>query len=219
MAHDALPTLALAGRRAARLGSGYSRFVAAMKLLLPATALGLVLLIAAWPRLQLGLDRLRLAVLPKLDLSEARDLRMVNAHYSGIDKNHRPFVLTAEIARQLPQKEDLVSLEGPKADLTLTNGTWLALSGDTGTYMSQGQILDLFGNVKLFHDRGYELTTDATHIDLAAGTADGHDPVQGQGVFGEIQSEGFRLLDHGQVIIFTGKATMRLMRRPEGGPQ
>jgi lipopolysaccharide export system protein LptC len=206
------PPLGLAERRFLRLSGGYSRFVSAMKLLLPAVAVGLVLLVAVWPRLQLSLEHLRAAV-PRLDLSEARDLRMVNAHYAGIDKRHRPFVLTAEVARQT-QANDLTSLEGPKADITLKSGAWLALTGDTGVYMSPGQLLDLFGNVKLFHDRGYELNTDSAHLDMAVGTAEGNDPVQGQGVFGDIASQGFRLLDHGQIIIFTGKAKLHLTPRP-----
>jgi lipopolysaccharide export system protein LptC len=49
---------------------------------------------------------------------------------------------------------------------------------------------------------------------MAAGTAEGHDPVQGQGVFGDVESEGFRLLDHGQVIIFTGNAKLHMIPRP-----
>ncbi len=183
-----------------------------MKLLLPAVAVGLVLLIVVWPRLQQSFEHLR-AALPRLDLNEARDLRMVNAHYAGTDKRHRPYVLTAEVARQT-QANDLTSLEGPKADITLKSGAWLTVSGDTGVYVSQGQLLDLFGDVKMFHDRGYELTTDSAHLDMAAGTAEGKDPVQGQGVFGDVDAEGFQLLDHGQVIIFTGKAKLHLTPRP-----
>jgi lipopolysaccharide export system protein LptC len=212
MPPDVLPSLALAGRRASRLSGGYSRFVSAMKLLLPAVAVGLVLLIVVWPRLQLSLEHMR-AALPRLDLSEARDLRMVNAHYAGTDKRHRPYVLTAEVARQT-QANDLTSMEGPKADITLKSGAWLALTGDTGVYVSQGQLLDLFGDVKLFHDRGYELNTESAHLDMAAGTAEGNEPVQGQGVFGDVNSQGFRLLDHGQTIIFTGKAKLHLTPRP-----
>lgn len=213
MRQEALPSLSLPSRRGFRPSSGYSRFVATMKLLLPAVAVGLVLLVAVWPRLELSLERLHVA-LPRLDLSEARDLRMVNAHYAGIDKSHRPYVLTADVARQTPNRNDLISLEGPKADITLKSGNWLALTGDTGVYLSQGQLLDLFGNVKLYHDRGYELTTDTAHVDMAAGTAEGSDPVQGQGVFGDIQSEGFRLLDHGAIVIFTGKSKLHLTPRP-----
>jgi lipopolysaccharide export system protein LptC len=212
MPPEALPSLGLAERRYSPINSGYSRFVSAMKLMLPAVAIGLVLLIVVWPRLQLSLQQLRAAV-PRLDLSEARDLRMVNAHYAGLDKRHRPFVLTAEVARQT-QANDLTSMEGPKADITLKSGAWLALTGDTGVYISQGQLLDLFGDVKLFHDRGYELNTDSAHLDMAAGTAEGNDPVQGQGVFGDVNSQGFRLLDHGQIVIFTGKAKLHLTPRP-----
>ena len=215
---DTLSAARLPGRRGSRGGGGYSRFVAAMKLFLPAIAVALVMLVVTWPSIQESLEKLR-PKLPRLDLSEARDLRMVNARYSGIDKHHRPYVLTADVARQMPNQNDLMSLEGPKADLTLTNGAWLVLSGDTGVYLSQGQLLDLFGNVTLFHDRGYELTTDTAHVDMASGTAEGHDAVQGQGVFGDVQSEGFRLLDHGQVIIFTGKAKLHLTPRPVAEPQ
>src|ERR1700736_5802309 len=80
-------------RRLSRPSSGYSRFVSWMKLVLPAVAIGLLLLVVAWPRIQAGLDRLKLTF-ARLDLSEARDLRMVNARFSGLDKRHRPFVLT-----------------------------------------------------------------------------------------------------------------------------
>ncbi len=207
-----------AGRRPARPNTGYSRFVNLMKFILPAVAAGLLLLIVAWPRLQAGFDRLRLSF-TRLDLSEARDLRMVNARFAGVDKLHRPYVLTADVARQMPDRNDLMALEGPKGDITLQSGAWLALTAFTGVYLSQGQLLDLFGDVKMFHDRGYELTTDTAHVDMAAGTAEGNDAVQGQGVFGDVTSQGFRLLDHGQTIIFTGKAKLHLAPRASQRPQ
>jgi lipopolysaccharide export system protein LptC len=215
---DAATAAGGTARRLSRPSIGYSRFVSWMKLLLPAVAIGLLLLVVAWPRIQSGLDRLRLSF-TRLDLSEARDLRMVNARFSGLDKRHRPYVLTADVARQMPDRNDLMALEGPKGDITLQNGAWLAITSFTGVYLTQGQLLDLFGDVKLFHDRGYELTTDTAHIDMVAGTADGHDPVQGQGVFGDITSEGFQLLDHGQTIIFTGKAKLHIAPRPSESPQ
>src|SRR5262249_4124120 len=71
---DALAAPDLPTRRG---GGSYSRFVQAMKLFLPAIAVGLVMLVAAWPSLQESLEKLR-PKLPRLDLSDARDLRMVN---------------------------------------------------------------------------------------------------------------------------------------------
>lgn len=218
LARDAAATADSAGRRLTLPSSGYSRFVNLMKFLLPAVAVGLLLLVVAWPRIQAGIDHLRLSF-TRLDLTEARDLRMVNARFSGIDKSHRPYVLTADVARQMPDHNDLMALEGPKGDITLQSGAWLAITAYTGVYLTQGQLLDLFGDVKLFHDRGYELTTDTAHVDMTRGTAEGNDPVQGQGVFGDIASQGFRLLDHGQTIIFTGKAKLHIEPRLSEAPK
>ncbi len=72
----------------------------------------------------------------RIDLSEARRLRMVNPRYSGIDRESRPYVLTADAATQVPRSDDLVTLDGPKADLTTKSGNWVEISGDTGTYQT-----------------------------------------------------------------------------------
>lgn len=193
----------------------YSRFVAVMKLALPASAIALLLLVAVWPRIQSAIERLHR--LPRIDFSQARDLRMVNLHYSGRDRRDRPYTVTADAARQRPEVDDLVELEGPKADMTTDNDTWLALTAYSGIYRPQAQLLDLFGDVELFQDKGNEFKTDSAHIDMANGSADGDDPIEGHGGFGTIEGEGFRIKDKGDIIIFTGKA--RLVLEPHAKEQ
>ena len=189
----------------------YSRFVGLAKRVLPGVALTLLVLIAVWPRIQTELGRRVNFALPRIDPREALDLRMVSPRYAGVDRQNRPFVITAEVARQANSADDLVSLEGPKGDLTTQNGSWLELSGYTGIYHQQAQLLDLFGNVELFQDKGNEFRTDSAHIDVANGTAEGNEPVDGQGPFGHISGEGFRILDHGDIIIFTGASHLELL--------
>ena len=186
----------------------YSRFVAWMKLALPAAAAALVMLLVVWPRIQSAVEKIKL--LPHIDLSEARDLRMVNLHYAGVDKHDRPFTVTAESARQRPEVDDLVELEGPKADMTTESDSWIALNAYAGLYRPQSQLLDLFGNVDVFQDKGNEFVTDSAHIDMAKGTAEGSDPVEGHGPFGTIRAEGFRIENQGEVVIFTGKTELLL---------
>ncbi len=188
----------------------YSRFVAWMKLALPSAAMALVLLVAVWPRIQSAVEKI--SKLPRIDLNEARDLRMVNLHYAGVDKHNRPFTVTADAARQRPEVDDLVELEGPKADMTTESESWLALTAYTGLYRPQSQLLDLFGNVDVFQDKGNEFVTDSAHIDMAKGNAEGSDPVEGHGPFGTIKSEGFRIENQGDVIIFTGKTQLLLVQ-------
>ncbi len=204
----ARPRVAQAARR-------YSRFVHLTKRALPALALGLLLLVAAWPRVEGVFETVRMR-LPRIDLSEARDLHMVKARYTGIDRQNRPFVITADIARQKPHLDDLITLERPKGDLTTQSGNWIELSGDTGFYQPQPQLLDLFGNVSLFQDKGNEFHSTSAHLDMNAGTAESDDPVTGQGPFGNVTAQGFRILDRGDTILFTGHARLDMV--PHEGP-
>jgi len=211
------PTSSLQRRtRAAWPIHRYSRFVAVMKLALPAAAVALLLLVAVWPRIQSAIERLH--KLPRIDLSQARDLRMVNLHYSGRDRHDLPFTVIADAARQRPEVDDLVELEGPKADMTTDNDTWLALTAYSGLYRPQSQLLDLFGDVELFQDKGNEFKTDSAHIDMANGSAEGDDPIEGHGGFGTIEAEGFRIKDRGDIITFTGKARLVLEPRTKEQP-
>jgi lipopolysaccharide export system protein LptC len=188
----------------------YSRFVGLAKRIFPGVAAVLLVLVAIWPQLQKELEQVRF-VLPRLDPQEAQDLRMVSARYTGLDRQNRPFVITADVARQNRNADDLVSLEGPKGDLTTLNGSWFELSAYTGLYQPQAQLLDLFGNVQLFQDKGNEFRTDSAHIDMTNGTAEGNEPIEGQGPFGHVSGEGFRIRDRGDIIIFTGKSHLELV--------
>lgn len=197
-------------RRRAALSPGYSRFVFLAKRILPAVAVLMLLLVAIWPQLQDLVEHVHIP-LPRLDLREAQDLRMVQARYSGLDRQNRPFVITAEVARQNPNADDLVSLEGPKGDMTTASGSWYEVTAYTGIYQPQRQFLDLFGNVQLFQDKGNEFRTDSAHVDMANGTVEGNEPVEGQGPFGHVTGEGFRILDHGDTIVFTGHSHLVLV--------
>ena len=116
-----------AGR--ARLGGDrYSRRVALLKRLLPAVGLTLLVLVAVWPRLGPLLDSVRLGF-PAIDLREARELRMLNPRYAGTDRFNRPYVVTSAIGRQVPNRDDLMSLEQPKAEMTMHRGAGLVKLG------------------------------------------------------------------------------------------
>lgn len=201
-----------------RFRPGYSRFVSLAKRILPAIALVLLLLVAAWPRLQDMLERVHFAP-PQLDLREAQDVRMVQARYSGVDRQHRPFTITANVARQNPSANDIVALEQPKGNMTTTSGSAIEITARTGVYQPQAQLLDLFGDVRLLQDKGNEFRTGSAHVDMANGTAEGREPIEGEGPFGHASGQGFRILDRGDVIIFTGQSHLELVPHEKKAPQ
>jgi lipopolysaccharide export system protein LptC len=187
----------------------YSRFVTLAKRLLPLIALGLLILVALWPRLDIGFGRF--GSFQKLDPRQAHDLRMLHARYTGVDRDNRPFIVTADAAEQLSNNlNDLIGLEGPKADVTSAQGSWYEVNSYTGTYQPQTRMLNMFGNVSLFGDRGDEFHSDSAKIDLAHSTAQSDDPVTGQGPFGHVTAAGFRVLDRGATVIFTGHTELQL---------
>ena len=147
---------------------------------------------------------------PAIDLREARELRMLNPRYAGNDRLGRPYVVTAAVGHQAPDRQDLMSLEGPRADIKSHGGADVVVTADTGVYQSQAQLLDLFGKVTLVHENGTRFTTKSARLDVAHNAAEGGDPVEGHGPSGDIKSQGFRIYDKGDEIIFTGASDMVL---------
>jgi lipopolysaccharide export system protein LptC len=196
----------LAGRgRVLLMDDRYSRRVAFLKRVLPAVGVTLLLLVAGWPRLAPLLESVRLGF-PAIDLREARELRMVNPRYGGLDRYNRPYVVTAAIGRQVPDRNDVMALERPKAVMTVHGGASVVLTAATGIYQSQAQLLDLFADVNLIHENGTRFVTQRAHANLSDNSAEGHDPVEGHGPSGDITGQGFRILSNGETIIFTGES-------------
>lgn len=174
------------------------------KLLLPLGALALLSAIALWPEIDGAADRGRMAF-RRATQTEADAMRISGARYQGVDEQNRPYNVTANSAVQ-QEKTGLIDLEKPRADILLTNGAWMLLESQEGQYNRPQNLLDLQGHVTLWHDNGTTMKTDAAHIDVHAGEADSDRPTAAQGPFGTIESQGFRLRDRGQVMIFTGKS-------------
>lgn len=179
------------------------RLVRLAKWLLPATALVLMALIVAWPELERGEER-RVAF-RRTFTPRAESLRVAEPRYQGTDELNRPFTVSAEVAQQVGS-EELLDLTAPRADILMTDGSWIYVQSRTGRYDRPREHLDLNGAVTIFHDNGTMLRTDTAAVDLAAGRAEGNLAVAAQGPFGTLTSEGFRLTDRGAVVVFTGRA-------------
>ena len=194
----------------------YSKFVTMMKFLLPVVALLLIVLVVVWPYLKLNDTRFSIGF-SALRVGNVEDPAMINPRFQGADKDRQTFSITADIAKNLLNAEKSVELEMPKADISLEDGSWLVVTAKTGIYVRQNETLTLSESVNLFHDSGYEFRTESADIDLTKGTASGSVPVEGQGPFGNLKAEGFRLVDKGRTIYFTGKS--KLIIYPGAGAQ
>lgn len=193
----------------ARAGASYSRFVTAMRIVLPLVAIAIVMLVIAWPQLGEKPKKFNLNV-SKVTVHDSGGQQMINAHFTGTDSTGHPFTVTADKASQKKQLPNLIDMAFPKADMTMKSGAWVALSAKKGVYDRKTEKLDLTENVTVFHDSGYEFRTSAAIVDLTTSSAEGSAPVTGQGPGGNLSAAGFRILERGKTLLFTGKSRMAL---------
>ena len=192
-----------------------SSVVHLLKVILPIAALIVAGSVLLWPHLQPEDRRIKLRPVA-VGIEDIENLRMLQPRYMGVDEKNQPYTLTAEQAKQDTGDSDITELSRPKADITLENGTWVALTAEQGQYNKSTRQLELSGGVNVFHDEGYELKTARALIEFDRGVASGSAKVQGQGPNSELEGEGFRLLDRGAQIIVTGKS--RLVLYPGAKP-
>lgn len=181
----------------------YSRFVTAMKLLLPAVAVALLGLLVVWPRLNARLQRAT-PLFINADGAKIDTMTMSKPRYFGTDKRNLPYTVTARLATQVSPDRTVVTLDHPIADMTRPDGTGIVVNANVGFFRQKDQTLDLLGKVDLYRDDGYELHTNSARIFVDKGNAQGDDPIRGQGPGGTLVGEGFRLHDRGHVIDCTG---------------
>jgi lipopolysaccharide export system protein LptC len=176
------------------------------KLALPLLAAGLFTLIVFWPDIEGREGRLSFRRGPAL-VPEA--LQVVAPHYQGLDEQNRPYTVTAQLARMpsmAPGEAEIVLLTEPTADILLGEGAWIYAESRAGRYDRGAQLLDLEGDVTIFHDNGAMFRTEQAPVRLQDGHASGERATMAQGPFGTVHAEGFELIDRGAVVIFTGRA-------------
>ncbi|MGE5476510.1 MAG: LPS export ABC transporter periplasmic protein LptC [Bacteroidales bacterium] len=199
----------------------YSRMVRNLRLVLPAVAailLGLVLpavaaillgLVVAWPHLTSTDDRFQLG-LSNLSPSEVQNVSMVNARFYGLSRRNKPFTVTADVATEDEPGSGLFVLDQPKGDFTTASGKGIYVDARRGFYQQKLQVLDLEGEVNLYHEDGYELHTEKARVDLRTSDVVGTVPVQGLGPNGVIDGTGFRIREKGAKVEVTGRSKANL---------
>lgn len=191
-----------------RFGRAYSRLVTGLKFILPAAALALIAVIAAWPTL---INSPPVFKKPEGNLSE-----IVNPKYLSVDERKQPYSLTAERADQSDKFSGLTALTKPQAEMFDQSGAWVVVTAREGWYDRASGVVRMVSDVHVLRDDGGEFTTDEAFSDVRDGNAWGDRRVVGQGPSGEIDADGFRLTEHGKNVVFINDSAAKLRTRSGG---
>ena len=139
---------------------------------------------------------------------------LLKPRFEAQDSKERPFSITADRALQDETNLNHITLQKPVADISLKDGSWVAIRSVSGFYKQDEQLLDLEGDVRLFHDAGYEIRTEKVIFDIDTQAATGDSPVFVQGPAGTLEAQGGLQAD-GNSATLTFQGPAKMVFRPE----
>lgn len=214
MADTALSEITANKTQNTQINRGYSRFIKAMRFILPLIALILITIIMTWSETDnkiLSIEEVSL--LPNTDLAENE---LLNPKFESVDKDLNPYTVRATRALQNQENADLLKLENPNGNMILKDGQTLNIKALNGTYEQKEEKLFLQENVKLEHQSGYILETQELRVDLKKGQAFSDKDVQITGVDGTINATGLEGDTNTEILIFKGPATLIINNNTNG---
>jgi lipopolysaccharide export system protein LptC len=193
----------------------HSSLVRKLRLLLPLAALAIVVVMFSWS----DMDKISAPVpREKISPQTVGKNELLSPKFQSEDSSRQPYTITAEKAFQKSENLDQVILDKPVADINLKDGTWVALEAVGGEFSQSSGNLILDGQVKIFHDSGYELHTEHMNIDIKNETLSSTKPVTGHGPGADIEASGLTGTGDNKTLIFTGPAKLTLRPAPQDSP-
>ena len=146
---------------------------------------------------------------------EAAAGEVLNPRFYSVDSGDRPYSIVADEADQMASDSEVIDLDDPQAEMEMAGGAKIWLDAAAGTYDQTDELIRLDGDVVLRHEDGTVFNTEAASVDIEEGLAWGDRSIDGEGPFGNVVADGFRVFDEGATVVFTGRSRLILPR--DGG--
>ncbi len=144
----------------------------------------------------------------KDDFSSASQV-LLGPTFIGLDKEKKPFKISAAKATKLNNSTEVFDLEEPKGEITNDSDVFY-MSGNFGVFNKSNQFLEISGDVTFSDKKSFTFNTSEAEMDFKKEVLLGHKKVTGKKKNSHITSEGFKILNKGDKIIFTGKSKLLL---------
>ena len=187
----------------------YSRFVNAMRLVLPLLAMALLTVFAAWPILQQREDaqqfNLQLQRIGPVD----DDLKMVHPQYTGTNAFGRSYSVKADTAIPDSANPKEVTLSVLSAIIRDPSGRTVAVTAEEGIYYVERGLIVINGDVRVGASGGLKAKGTEAVLDLGAARLTSSYPFQAEGPWGTLeansleaeQNEGVMRFDRGVRVV------------------
>ena len=186
----------------------YSKFIKTIKFIfLAISILMLVLIIINNRQNQIKIVGEKFSYTEKIDGSINQVL--VKPIFMGLNKKEQPFKVTASKATRFKEESNTFYLENPVGEILIDNDKYF-LSGNNGIYDKNIQELKINGDVKFNNNLDLKFSTTEVLFDFKDQILFGEKAVSGYRNNSKIDSQGIKILNKENKIIFTGKTKLLL---------
>lgn len=187
----------------------HTRLIRLAKLFLPGAAALLISLLLIFPNLRQQSYDIKLDITrPKR--GELEKLHMENTTFYITDKNNRVTNLTATNIDETAPGSKLIKLNQPEGIIPSSDTAWINIKSPTGFFNQTENILKLTDGVEMFYSDGMSVNTFEAEFNFTTSVGSGRSHVSGQGVFGDVEAEGFELYNQTGVLAFIGPADLKI---------
>lgn len=190
-------------------GSNHDRVIAALRLVLPAAIVILIVLLALAP-LTVGRDISFVLSKDRVDVARER-MQVTAATYRGQDSKGQPFTLNAASAVQASSRDPVVRLSRLSAQIRLKDGP-ARLDAGEGRYDMDKERVAIVGPVKFQSADGYRIETRDVDIDLKTRTAVSNGRVDGRMNIGTFSADHLTADLNQRVIVLQGRARLHIVQ-------
>ena len=133
--------------------------------------------------------------------------------FTGVLKDGRPFLITADRAERSSEDEDMVRLTSPTLVRGYGQPNASQATAKSGVYREAAHTLLLTQDVKITNGEGYEFDAPQALIDMRTGEVSGNAGIAGSGPEGSTQANAYDVKDKGDRVILNGRVRTRLEPR------
>ena len=129
--------------------------------------------------------------------------------FMGLDKKQQPFKISAQKATRFIESDNIFNLEKPNGEIE-TNSEKFYIYGNTGVFDNSDQTLLINGDVEFTNKNSIKFETSVAKFDFKKQILMGNESVIGRKNDSIIKSQGFKIINKENKVIFFGKSYLTL---------
>ena len=129
--------------------------------------------------------------------------------FMGLDKKQKPYKISAQKATRFTKSENIFNLEKPNGEIE-TGSEKFYIYGNTGVFDNDDQTLLINGDVEFTNKNSIKFETSVAKFDFKKQILMGNESVIGRKNDSIIKSEGFKIINKENKVIFFGKSYLTL---------